>query len=338
PATQRDMAEKSNHDAAAAADAANAEASAANADLDVDIDATNEEARPCRGAAFLRFLYNRNTGQILGRTGVSWAKIGAFYIVYYSCLAGFFVGMLSVFLYGVIVEDIPYRTGENSLLQMNPGLGFRPQPSMDSTLIEFVQGEPATYAGEMANLQQMYDTYKEMELKPDNVNVRKACEPDSKPDREPFKVCKFNWTRWLQDCNPSTDFGYAVGKPCVVLKMNRVYGWLPDPLDPEVPHPMVTCFGENPADTENIGELEYFPSMETNYTGTPARMGYFSQAYFPYLKQVGYRAPLVAVRFSNLRNNSLVMVRCELRNLRNSRINTVDRDGMVRFEIFKRVR
>uniref|UniRef100_A0A1I8FC88 Sodium/potassium ATPase alpha subunit n=1 Tax=Macrostomum lignano TaxID=282301 RepID=A0A1I8FC88_9PLAT len=266
---------KSNHDAAAAAaDAANAEAAAANADLDVDIDATNEEARPCRGAAFLRFLYNRNTGQILGRTGVSWAKIGAFYIVLLQ-LSGRLLCRHAV--------RVPVRChcgghtlqdGRKLAAADEPRPGLPAQPSMDSTLIEFVQGEPATYAGEMANLQQMYDTYKEMELKPDNVNVRKACEPDSKPDREPFK-----------DCNPSTDFGYAVGKPCVVLKMNRVYGWLPDPLDPEVPHPMVTCFGENPADTENIGELEYFPSMETNYTGTPARMGYFSQAYFPYLKQ-----------------------------------------------------
>lgn len=326
------MAEKSNHDAANA-NAANADAVA---DVDVDIDPANEEAQPGRGAAFARFLYNRDTGQVLGRTGESWAKIGAFYVVYYGCLAGFFVGMLSVFLYGIIVDYRPHRTGDNSLLQMNPGMGFRPQPDMDSTLIEFVKGQPSTYARYVANLQNMYDSYKEMELKPDIVNVRKACEPESSPDREPFKVCKFNWTRWLQDCIPSKDFGYSDGKPCVILKMNRIYGWLPDPLNIEVPHPMVQCFGENPADTESMGVIHYFPNMTTNYTGTPATWGFYSQAYFPFLKQVGYRAPLVAIRFTNLRPNTLVMVRCVLRNLHNSRVNEVDRDGMTRFELFMR--
>ncbi|CAH2210244.1 jg22124, partial [Pararge aegeria aegeria] len=45
----------------------------------------------------------------------------------------------------------------------------------------------------------------------------------------------------------------------------------------------VSCQGENPADRENIGPIQYLP-----YRGFP---GY----YFPYTNQEGYLSPLVAV-------------------------------------------
>lgn len=47
----------------------------------------------------------------------------------------------------------------------------------------------------------------------------------------------------------------------------------------------VTCEGENPADIENIGPIEYYPRQ-----GFP---GY----YFPYENSEGYLSPLVAVHF-----------------------------------------
>merc|ERR1719312_1429465 len=56
--------------------------------------------------AFKYFLYNPKTGEILSRTPLSWFKITAFYIVYYSCLAGFWLA---------------------SLNGVNPGVGLRPQ-------------------------------------------------------------------------------------------------------------------------------------------------------------------------------------------------------------------
>ncbi|PAA79463.1 hypothetical protein BOX15_Mlig025274g1 [Macrostomum lignano] len=294
-----------------------------------------EPSKVSRCAAFLHFLYNKQTGKVMGRSGMSWLKILIFYTIFYSCLAGFFVGMLSVFMYGVLVDNQPHRTGDNSLLQMNPGLGFRPQPDMSSTLIEFTAGKPGSYARLVANIQELFDTYKRIELKPEQVHVRAGCQPDSKPDGQPFKVCKFNWTRELPDCLPANDFGYASGQPCVVLKLNKIFGWLPDPVDERAPHALVECHGENPADTESIGDVAYQPSvsLENNATGEVTTYGFFNQAFYPYLKQIGYRAPLVALKFNNLRPNTLVMVECVLRNLRNSQYSKVDREAMARFEI-----
>lgn len=48
------------------------------------------------------------------------AEIGAFYLVFYTILLGFFVGMLAVF-YQTIDGDRPRLTGESSLLKGNPG-------------------------------------------------------------------------------------------------------------------------------------------------------------------------------------------------------------------------
>lgn len=48
----------------------------------------------------------------------------------------------------------------------------------------------------------------------------------------------------------------------------------------------MSCEGENPADVENIGPIEYYPRR-----GFP---GY----YYPYENSEGYLSPLVAVHFA----------------------------------------
>lgn len=48
----------------------------------------------------------------------------------------------------------------------------------------------------------------------------------------------------------------------------------------------VSCEGENPADIENIGPIEYYPRQ-----GFP---GY----YYPYENSEGYLSPLVAIHFT----------------------------------------
>ena len=60
---------------------------------------TSPAPPPPPSAGFVGFLYNKEKGEVLGRTGTSWAKIGLFYVIYYSGLAAFFIALLSIFLY-----------------------------------------------------------------------------------------------------------------------------------------------------------------------------------------------------------------------------------------------
>ena len=58
-------------------------------------------------SGFLNFVYNPVTGAWFTRTPSSWLKIGIFYLVYYSALAAFFAGMLSIFIFAFTDKTAP---------------------------------------------------------------------------------------------------------------------------------------------------------------------------------------------------------------------------------------
>lgn len=58
----------------------------------------------------------------------------------------------------------------------------------------------------------------------------------------------------------------------------------------------ISCEGENPADVENIGPIEYYPRQ-----GFP---GY----YFPYENSEGYLSPLVAIHFTKPTRKPLILI------------------------------
>jgi len=49
------------------------------------------------------------------------AKIGLFYLIFYSCLAGFFAVMLTGF-FATLSDEHPKQTGLLSLIKGNPGI------------------------------------------------------------------------------------------------------------------------------------------------------------------------------------------------------------------------
>merc|ERR1712013_902591 len=65
--------------------------------------------------AFKFFLYNPTTGEILSRTPLSWFKITAFYIVYYSFLAGFWLACLNVFFPYTAIKSNGTKVDSKSL-------------------------------------------------------------------------------------------------------------------------------------------------------------------------------------------------------------------------------
>merc|ERR1712095_234661 len=79
------------------------------------------------------FLYDKETGAIMGRTPMSWLLITVFYIIYYACLAGFWVLCLTIF-FQFIDDKEPKWQQEGGLIGNSPALGVR--PGQDADMIE----------------------------------------------------------------------------------------------------------------------------------------------------------------------------------------------------------
>lgn len=57
----------------------------------------------------------------------------------------------------------------------------------------------------------------------------------------------------------------------------------------------ISCEGENPADIENLGPINYIPQR-----GFP---GY----YYPFMNQKGYMPPVIAINFERPKSKSLTL-------------------------------
>jgi sodium/potassium-transporting ATPase subunit beta len=126
-------------------------------------------------------------------------------------------------------------------------------------------------------------------------------------------VCKLDINDF-DKCTSKYAYGYNNSAPCIFLKLNRIYGWKPDyyndpdNLPEEMPQSLkdkikslpesnrnqiwVTCYGENGADKEILGDIEYFPTQG------------FPSYFYPYEMTKGYVSPLVAVKFTRPKGES----------------------------------
>jgi sodium/potassium-transporting ATPase subunit beta len=283
---------------------------------------------------FMKFLWNSERKEFLGRNGLSWAKIGVFYLIFYSCLAGFFAVMLVGF-FSTVDDTEPTQQGLYSLLKSNPGMGFRPVTSVFSTLISFKTSDPDTYTDYVENLKELLETYK---TEPDNAI---DCTTTNKPSKEDKTVCNFKLDLLGLNCTEANSFGYATGNPCIALKVNKIFGWQPEPFsnastaDEENEHDKegkellkdrldpdyigITCDGENEGDADNIFSVDYNP-----------RKG-FSYNYFPYYNHPNYMQPLVFVQF-NVRKGVLIQIWCKLW-AKNIKHHKNDKAGSAHFEL-----
>ncbi|XP_058986058.1 sodium/potassium-transporting ATPase subunit beta-2 isoform X1 [Musca domestica] len=291
---------------------------------------------------FKKFLWNSDTSQCLGRTGGSWAKILIFYVIFYVALTGFFAAMLAVF-YQTLEVDKPKWTLDNGLIGSNPGLGFRPMPpeaNVESTLVWYESSRPDNYkywVEETARfLKAVSFPYDDLP-KGNQVN----CSFENPPP--PGKVCGIDRAQFAP-CTEENNFGYNLARPCVFLKLNKIYNWVPEIYNDTktVPEHMptelkrhiteknslrphetnvvwVSCEGENPADVENIKARDYYP-----------RMG-FPWFYFPFKNIEGYVPPIVAVQFT-VETGVLINIECKAwaRNIHHDRS---ERRGSVHFEL-----
>lgn len=309
-------------------------------------------------AGMKQFLYNSETGEVMGRSALGWLKLLIFYLIFYGCLAGFFSMMLAIFFIN-ISGTVPKYYNDDGLIKSSdrskstPGMGIRPMPDYETTLITFQANQAASYAEYTDHIRAFLKSYQHENQGQDST--RKTCTKTNGPND--VKGCTFKVEDKLGDCgqiNTQSDMGYDAGTPCVIIKMNKIFGWVPEPYDCSKPEKNcgmtadqmkffkstgrpgvdvtqvfdgynvpVTCEGINPADKENILGIEWHPS---SYQGS------FPSFYYPFLNQRNYIAPLVAARF-NVTRGVLVMVRCRVwaKNIENTDFNS--KEGAVHFEL-----
>lgn len=121
----------------------------------------------------------------------------------------------------------------------------------------------------------------------------------------------------LGSCTGDNAYGYNNSKPCVFLKLNKIYGWVPNchndtsNLPKEMPEDLV----------KHINSLDYSKRNQVWVSCNATRNGTvdtpieysprgFPSYFFPYLNHKGYVSPIVAVKLENPKINKQFEVEC----------------------------
>jgi len=254
-------------------------------------------------------IYDPKTNKFFGRTLVDWIK---FLALFFGCLLsmiGLFVAMFFAFTEGVINEDRPFRTGHHSALNNEPSLSFRPLIDFKTALIKYADADPSTYMSYIQNMRALLLTYEDAGLISEDSYA--TCIDGKKTPDDVNRPCKFDLTL-LHQCRQQFNFGYDRTKPCVILKLNKMYGWVPDVINSSVSKDiLISCQGQNTEDIEYFPGVFYYPNVTIN----GVVYGFFNNLYYPYLTQYGYRQPLLAVQLNQPKKNVILMARCRIVNL-----------------------
>lgn len=260
-----------------------------------------------------QMIYDSKNGTYFGRTPKSWGQLFLFYTIFYIVLAGMFAICMQGLL-GTLSDSEPKWKLESSLIGTNPGMGYRPlsEETERGSVIQFDTQKPDEGKYWIQLIDEFLASYK--------------------GDGRKEKYCEFNQTHNANDvcivdvdsfgpCSKSNDYGYGNGRPCVFLKLNKIFNWQPEYYDNPKDLPLdmpedlrehitnntteverqqiwVSCNGQRGLDKEKVGPIKYYPSR-----GFPAY-------YYPYINQKGYKSPLVAVQFEKLTTKQLISVEC----------------------------
>jgi len=300
---------------------------------------------------FMQFLWNPETKEFLGRTGMSWLKIGVFYLIYYSFLAGFFMLMLLAF-FATLSHDTPTYDTESGLIGKNPGVGFRPMSPnkhIESTLIWFRHGErwDDQWRPWTERLEEHLTDYKNPNYATDQDGRAVECGDQGQNSPGEGSVCKIDQDALFKGpCKNETAYGFRDGTPCILLKLNKIFNWKPVPytnsslMPDDIPESIknafdnnlaegkaelnervwLECEGENPADKEHLGKINYYP---TNGVG---------KGFFPYSNQRGYLSPVVFAHLENPTHGVMIAIECKAW-WDGVEHDSMDRKGLVHFEL-----
>ncbi|XP_051563217.1 sodium/potassium-transporting ATPase subunit beta-233-like [Myxocyprinus asiaticus] len=263
------------------------------------------------------FIWNSDKKEFLGRTGGSWFKIFTFYVIFYGCLAGIFIGTIQAMLMTLSNYKPTYQDRVAP-----PGLSHTPHPDKAEIFFSLNNQESyAAYIKNMKNFLQAYNSenqldqmkYEDCGDKPTTYTERGELEGDYGMR----KACRFDRS-WLKECSGITDetFGFEDGKPCLIVKLNRIVNFRPRPpaSNDSLPEPIRTsyqgniipihCSSKREEEADKLGPIDYF--------GVGAG---FPLQYYPYygkLLQPQYLQPLVAIKFQNISKDFDMRIECKV--------------------------
>ncbi|CDS43526.1 nervana 2 [Echinococcus multilocularis] len=243
------------------------------------------------------FILNTEEGTFLSRTLSSWGKILVFYVIFYTCLFGFLTGLIFFVTNVAIDANVPSLTGKQSLLRLSPGLTFLPPVDAKGKAFPYPlydSDDKAKYVKFMWEYLSDYHTgswncdFYDGTRGPGNL----------------YDACRFP----LHFMGPCQVRLYFDPEFCIYLKMNKIYGYLPDVSGNKI---YVSCQATDKAKSGELGRAAFYPSAAFgNQT-----VGYFSTVAFPYLNQADYRSPLLAVTFPQIKKNVSITVICKYLNI-----------------------
>jgi len=262
------------------------------------------------------FVWNSERKEFLGRTGSSWFKIFSFYVVFYGCLAGIFIGTIQAMLLTLSNYKPTYQDRVAP-----PGLSHTPRSVKGE--IFFTMNNEESYSKIVKSMQELLEKY-------DSLNQLDAAKyedcgaapgeyrnrGDLEGDAGERKACRFN-KDWLGSC-AGTDghFGFKDGKPCIIVKLNRIVNFRPKPPKSNETLPVeaqanfqpyvmpMYCTNKREEDKAKISGIEYFGFK-----------GGFPLQYYPYygkLLHPQYLQPLVAIKFNNLTLDEDLRIECKV--------------------------
>jgi len=213
-------------------------------------------------------------------------------------------------------------------------LEFEPMPDKDS-LIYFKQSNSSSSETQAKKIDNFLEDY----IKPPKGDKTPCNEHYIKPETQRDIPCAIDVST-LNECSPTTRYGYGRGTPCVIVKLNKIVGWepesyyasdeeeamkrgMPDNLIKHIKQlnnsnidvnrrrlntTWITCEGEASTDRENIGDLTYhypgFNSVTPTFGGIP-------NMNFPFLEQEAYLSPFIFVKFTRPTPNIVIRVKCQ---------------------------
>lgn len=286
---------------------------------------------------------NSETGELLGRTAGSWAKIGLFYIAYFSFLAGLFTASIQIMKTSINLEKPKLQTRLNI-----PGLHFFPKvdaESKDQTArLKENEGVPFYWDSAKEDSYKFYEKIVATEV--EIYKNKSASIAANAVAGKNVDVVDFDWTT-LGDCGVAP-YGWDSSEPCIYLRLNRIIDW--NPVGLFKPEGIFEEEGNLPTkkmvrdatyircNSKYIGDKEDGDQPDPltfTYMGGAPSDGFVESKFFPYQgksAQPDYQSPMVAVKVGGLTDGEKYRVKCHAF-AKNIVIDDRDNLGSIRFEI-----